>query len=323
MVAREPRGPDHGVDAIIRFAGSRAHVAIEFKRQANAATAWQLAQYADAHPDKPVLLIADRTTAEAREILAEHGVAVIDGLGNAHMELPGLLLHLEGHGRPQRPPASAAPTRLSGKAGMAAQTLLLQPQRAWHLKDLAHEAQVSAGLAHRVVARLEAEGIMAAEGSGPTRVRRVTNPTALFDLWAEEDVQKPTRTPAYVLAQSPQQLVKKLGASLGDKGIDYAVTGAAAASLVAPFVTAVPVVEAWVTATTAPDDLFAAARADRVTDGQNVVFLQAKNDTPLAFREKAKGLWVANRFRIYADLRRDPRRGREQAEHLRREVIGF
>ena len=47
------------------------------------------------------------------------------------------------------------------------------------------------------------------------------------------------------------------------------------------------------------------------------------DDTPLAFREKAKGLWVANRFRLYGDLRSDPRRGREQADHLRQEVIGF
>jgi hypothetical protein len=60
-----------------------------------------------------------------------------------------------------------------------------------------------------------------------------------------------------------------------------------------------------------------------VADGHNVEFLQAKDDTPLAFREQAAGVWVASRFRVYADLRRDPRRGREQADHLRQEVIGF
>jgi len=114
-----------------------------------------------------------------------------------------------------------------------------------------------------------------------------------------------------------------LGTNLGRAGIDHALTGPAAASLVAPFITAVPVAEVWVTATAAPEELYDGAQADPVTDGQNVVFLQAKDDTPLAFREKKKGLWLANRFRLYADLRRDPRRGREQAEDLRREVIGF
>jgi hypothetical protein len=58
-------------------------------------------------------------------------------------------------------------------------------------------------------------------------------------------------------------------------------------------------------------------------DGANVNFLQEKYDTPLAFRERRNGIWLANRFRIYVDLLRDPRRGREQAQHLRSEVIGL
>ena len=131
------------------------------------------------------------------------------------------------------------------------------------------------------------------------------------------------RTLGYLLARTPKQLIYDLGTNLGLSGIDYALTGAAGATLVAPFVTAVPVAEVWVSATAAPEELYDAAKADPVNDGQNVVFLQAKNDAPLVFREMTEGLWVANRFRLYADLRRDPRRGREQAEHLREEVIGF
>ncbi len=318
-VIAEPGGADRGVDAILGFAGGQARVAVEIKNRANPATAWQLVHEANARPDTPLLLIADETTAEARAILEEHGIALVDGLGNAHIELPGLLFHLEGRRRPQH----SRPTRLTGKAGLVAQALLPHPDRAWQVQDLAKEAGLSLGLAHRVLARLEAEGIITAEGKGRNQVRRVTNPTALLDLWAEENVEKPTRTLAHLLAQTPQQLIKKLGTNLGRSGIDYALTGAAAASLVAPFITAVPVVDVWVKATAAPEELFDGAQADPVIDGQNVVFLQGKDDTPLAFREKVKGLWLGNRFRLYADLRRDPRRGREQADNLRREVIGF
>lgn len=318
-VIAEPGGADRGVDAILGFAGGQARVAVEIKNRANPATAWQLVHEANARPDTPLLLIADETTAEARAILEEHGIALVDGLGNAHIELPGLLFHLEGRRRPQH----SRPTRLTGKAGLVAQALLPHPDRAWQVQDLAKEAGLSLGLAHRVLARLEAEGIITAEGKGRNQVRRVTNPTALLDLWAEENVEKPTRTLAHLLAQTPQQLIKKLGTNLGRSGIDYALTGAAAASLVAPFITAVPVVDVWVKATAAPEELFDGAQANPVIDGQNVVFLQGKDDTPLAFREKVKGLWLGNRFRLYADLRRDPRRGREQADNLRREVIGF
>ncbi|MGH9890852.1 MAG: hypothetical protein ACREA0_02470 [bacterium] len=319
----QPGRANRGGDATLRFAGTRRRITVELKGRVNAASAWQLAREAKARPNRPLLLIAGETTAEARRILDEHGVALVDGLGNAHIELPGLLFHLEGRKRPQRLNTGKPPTRLRGKAGLAAQALLLDLDHRWHVRDLAERAEVSAGLAHRVLARLEDEGIMGAEGAGPKRVRRLRNAKALLDLWAEENEERPTRTLGYLLAPTPKQLVSDLGRNLDLGGIDYALTGAAAASLVAPFVTAIPVAEVWVAAVAEPEQLYDTANADPVTDGQNVVFLQAKDDAPLAFREKADGLWMANRFRLYADLLNDPRRGREQADHLRREVIGF
>ena len=318
-VTAEPTARDCGTDAVLEFAGSETQVAVQVKSRANAATAWQLGREADARPDIPMLLIAGETTAEAREILQQHGIGVIDGLGHAHIELPGLLFHLEGHQSRRH----AWPTRLNGKAGVAAQALLVHPERRWQVQELAEEAGISLGLAHRVLARLTEEGVVTAEGSGRNRVRQVTSPAALLDLWAEENTYRPERTLAYLLAQNPPGLIAGLGHNLDRGGIGYALTGAAAASLVAPFITAVPVAEVWVTATATPEELCEAAGAEPVADGQNVVFLQARDDTPLSFREQADGLWVASRFRLYADLRQAPRRGREQADHLRQEVIGF
>ncbi|MGH3409196.1 MAG: helix-turn-helix domain-containing protein [Streptosporangiaceae bacterium] len=204
-----------------------------------------------------------------------------------------------------------------------AQALLAHPRRGWQVQELADEAGVSIGLAHRVLARLVAEGIVAVEGAGRDRVRRVTNPTVLLDLWAEEDMPRTTRIPAYLLAQSPRQLIENLGRDLERNAITYALTGAAGASLVAPFLTAIPIAEVWVSAVDDPAQLAELAGAELVADGYNVVFLQGADDTPLAFREQAGDLWIASRFRLYADLRRDPRRGREQADHLRQEMIGF
>lgn len=306
-------------DGLLEFAGGRVRVAVEFKKRVSAATAWQLVHEAAARPNILVLLLADETTTQAREVLEQHGIGVLDSLGNAHIELPGLLLHREGHRRPRL----VRPTRLAGKAGLVAQALLLQPDRGWQVQDLAEEAEISIGLAHRVLARLEGEGVIAAEGKGRNRVRRVANPTALLDLWAEENVDQPNRTMGHLLAQTPRQLIRDLGGNLGRGGFEYALTGAAAASLIAPLITAVPVVEVWVTATAASEELHRAARTEPVEDGQNVVFLQGKDDVPFAFREQVDSLWVANKMRLYVDLRRDPRRGREQASKLREEVIGF
>jgi hypothetical protein len=320
VVAHELRGRRRQADALLRFAGTQVEIAVEVKGRANAATAWQLVQYARENPGTPLLLIADETTAEARSILREHDVALVDALGNAHLEIPGLLVHLEGDRR--RTP-SPPPVRLRGKAGIVAQALLLEPSRVWQIRELVERAQVSSGLAHRVISRLDREGVTASEGSGPRRVRRVANPSALLDLWAEEDDARLTRTPAYLLARSPQELITRLAENLRTGNVGYAVTGAGAASLLAPFLTAVPVVEVWATPHATPEELFAAARAEPVDEGQNIVFLQGKDDSQLSFSEEIDGVWTANRFRIYADLLRDPRRGVEQAKHLRHQVIGF
>ena len=317
-VRSEPLPANRGLSAVLRFGGSETPVAVEFKLRVNAATAWHVVQQT-AQTQTHRILVAQETTEAAREILGEHGVAVVDGSGNAHIELPGLLFHVEA----RRRSVKAVPTRLAGRAGVAAQALLLHPERDWKVSELATEARISAGFAHRVLARLEREAIVAAQGSGPARVRRVTNPAALLDLWAEENFEHPARTLAHLLSQTPQQLIRQLGKNLGAVGTDYALTGAATTSLVAPFVTAMPVVEVWVSAAAAQRELCDAVGADQVSDGHNLVFLQAKGDTPLAFSERKEGLWLANRFRLYFDLRADPRRGREQADNLRKEIIGF
>ena len=117
------------------------------------------------------------------------------------------------HPRPTRAPA---PSRLSGKAGLVAQVLLLDAKRAWRINDLAEQTAVSSGLVHRVLARLEVEGIVSTNGAGPHRTRHVTDPAALLDLWAEENVDKPVRTRGYLLAQTPQHVVNQLGEGLND-----------------------------------------------------------------------------------------------------------
>jgi hypothetical protein len=110
---------------------------------------------------------------------------------------------------------------------------------------------------------------------------------------------------------------------LDHANIEHAVTGAAGAARLAPFVTAIPVIDIWVGETVGLDAVTAATLADAVKDGHNIVFRQTARDAPLVFRQKVDDVWTVNPFRLFYDLRQDPRRGREQADRLREEVIGF
>jgi hypothetical protein len=57
----------------------------------------------------------------------DHALPSSTDYHNAHIELSGVLLDLEDRGREKTVPGLAPPTRLSGKAGAAAQALILHP----------------------------------------------------------------------------------------------------------------------------------------------------------------------------------------------------
>ena len=319
------RGGNRRNDFTIRFGGGARPLAVEVKKDLTTAAAWQVVRQAGAgRKGGPELLVVTRqATADARDILRRHGIGLVDASGNVHLELPGLLLHIE-----KRRPAVEKPVRrtarLSGKAGVVAQALFLGRDRTWQIHELAERADVSNGLVHRVVTRLEGEGIVSSEGTGPRRTRQVVNAAALLDLWAEENVDRAVeRTMAFRLARTPKELVAAVGEILEKAHVRYAMTRAAAAMAVAPFVTAVPTVDLWIESALAPQSLLKALAADRVDAGANLVLMQTPGDAPMAFRTKQSGVWTVNVARLYYDLRKEPRRGREQAERLRQEVIGL
>jgi hypothetical protein len=313
-------------DIVIR-AGDVTHVVeVKAQRMTNAAAARQLVEYARHLPEGThLLLVARTTTEEARRLLEDAGVAIIDTQGNMRVELPGLFLWTEGMpALATREAQNKPPVTLTGKAGVAAQALLREPKRKWQVHDLAKAADVSVGLAHRVLARLEREQLVEVEGAGPKRTRRVEDPTALLDLWAEEMRDRGVKQlRAFRLARDPRAQSKTLSRALAEAKIEHAVTGPAGAARLAPFITAIPVTDIWVADTVALNDVTAAALADVVQEGHNIVLRQAAGDSPLVFRNKVDDVWTANPFRLFLDLRKDPRRGREQADRLREEVIGF
>lgn len=327
-VAVDPKMLTEGRPDILIRAGDVTHVVeLKVQRITNAAAARQLVEYKRELPKGTRLLLVTRTTTEeARLLLQDAGIGVIDGAGNMRVDFKGLFVWSEGRRDPHRAQTvpGLPPVKLTGKAGLAALALLQAPERRWHVQDLAEEASVSVGLAHRVLARLERERLVETDGAGPQRNRRVTDPAALLDLWADEMRDRGVRQlRAFRLSRDPRAQTRTLSRAMEEANIEHAVTGAAGAARLAPFVTAVPVIDIWVGETVELDAVAAATQAEAVTEGHNIVLRQAPMDAPLAFRQKVDGVWTVNPFRLFYDLRQNPQRGREQADRLRQEVIGF
>ena len=268
----------------------------------------------------PVVVIAREMTDGAREALAAEGIGAIDGLGNIRLELPGLLVRVDGAAQRPRTKTRAM---LSGKSSLIAQAMLLDTERSWHVADLAEHSGVSPALAHRVLQRLGDLEIVTSQGAGPSKRRRLVEPSALFDLWIEEHRDRSRRYPAFMLASATDDVAATACRGLETAGVTYALTGAAAIARIAPILTSIPVVEVWLDGFADPGTVCAEIGADQVTSGPNVVLQQERDDVPLAYRTQRDGVWLANVCRLYIDVRRDPQRGSEQADHLRRQAIGF
>ncbi len=313
-------------DAEISIEGRSRPIVLEAKRRVDVVNAHAIVALARQVPaSRDFVLVAETTSAGARQILEQNGVAYLDGLGNTSIRLSGLFVRT-GAVRVVNSTADRATTkgRLAHKGGLVAQALLLQPDRTWSVAEMADEAGVSSGLAHRVLARLEVASILSAEGLGPRKVRRMTNAAALLDLWAEEEKEPGSRlTAAFMLTRPGGRPAALISECLEGAGISHAITGNAAAAILAPALTSVPVTEVRVTAAIPAADVLKTMGARQVEEGANLVIVQGGDDAELRFRHKVGEIWVAANTRIYLDALRDPRRGKEQAQVFRETVLGF
>jgi hypothetical protein len=164
-------------DGSLRFPDAGLVLRVEQKAHVDAVVAHSIGAGPAVRPE-PLLVVARTTTSGAREILESHGIGYVDGAGNAAIDLPGLHVRTGSFTASAviaPAPRSSASPRLAGKAGLIAQALILEPQRAWTLDAMAERAGASTALAHRVFTRLERATVLAADGRGPRKTRRVAS----------------------------------------------------------------------------------------------------------------------------------------------------
>ena len=317
-------------DGSLRFSDAGLVLRVEQKAHVDPVIAHSI-EARNAGRSDPLLVVARTTNSVARDILESHRIGYVDAAGNAAIDLPGLHVRTGSLVRTGSftagaviAPAADVPAspRLAGKAGLIAQALILEPERAWTLDAMAERAGVSTALAHRVFSRLERATVLAAHGRGPRKTRRVASPAALLDLWAEEAAEsKERRAAAYALLRGDG--TRELSSRLAKHDLAHAVTGVAAAVRRVAFLTSVLVTEIRVEAARMPDEVAAAADARLVEEGANLVLVQGPDDAELRYRREVDGVWLAAETRVYLDALRDPRRGAEQAREYRGQVFGF
>ena len=274
--------------------------------------------------DEKFLLYVPALSPGSRDWLQQQGVGYLDAQGNLFLTAEGIYILRDAAPHAVRSSVPVETNIFRGRATQVLASLLRTPERSWHVTDLAHESKVAAGTALRVCETLEKLLLMERQGRGPQSLRRLPVPGKLLDAWAEKHRLDALPIHRYY-RWTPEldKLAGMIGAAAEEQGSAYAVTLGVGAARRAPFLTQVEQLALWLPECVEVERLAASCRLQRADEGPNVLLLGARDETPFLYRQQVNDLWIASDIQLYLDLLASPGRGREQAEHLRRERIGF
>lgn len=255
---------------------------------------------------------------QSARILKDNNLGYIDLSGNCYLAFDHVLIEKDGK-RNVRPSTRPLRSLFAPRATRVVRVLLAEPTRAWRLEELAKAAAVSLGHSHNVVKRLE--DLRWVERDEAQRIH-LGKPADLLEAWCESYSYRTNEIASYFV---PDRVTRRLMADLARaavaEGRRYAFTLSAGLSLVAPQ-TRLGGIQAYLEGDPAP--IAAALGLHPAGEADGAVHLLAPYD-PGVFHglvDKA-GLKVVSLPQLYVDLAHHEKRGAEQAEHLRREAMGY
>lgn len=259
------------------------------------------------------VVVARRMSPGARAAAAATGLGWVDESGAAEIALPGLLVSRSG----RRDLKVDAPPRWTPSVIGTAEALLLGTRAT--VAEVERATGLSAGAATKALKTLTALGLLRAEAArGRGSAREVLDRKALLDAYATAATAaaRPLFLRVGVLGDLVDELTN-LGRRWDAHGMSWAATGAAAASVLAPYLGEVGGLDVFVDAPTpATLDAVADRSGLKPIDGGRVVLRPFPTPVTQRLCAPVSGLRVAPWPRVYADLRESGVRGEEAAEHL-------
>ncbi len=271
------------------------------------------------------MLAASSLSESTRELLRDNEVAYWDSGGSLYLELPQAVYLIEKPAPPQVREDREPKNPFKGSFTQVLHTMLLEPERPWKVTELAREAKVSPYTSQQVLGYLESQMWIRREGRGPQGVRYLTQPGKLLDAWANHHSLSSYRSLCFHrLAKNLAVQREQLLSFLGSQETPWALTLEHGVQTIAPFVTQLPGVMTVLVSDSQPWSALAKKAGYReVEDGENLRLWLVSNKTPFLGCREHEGLTIASPIQLYLDLFPWPRRGREQAQHLRESVLSF
>jgi hypothetical protein len=205
----------------------------------------------------------------------------------------------------------------SPKATRILRIFLLSPEKEWSILNLSEEARTAYGHTYRLIKTLLKMGLC--RKTETNRVR-MANPGELLSRWAAiYDFNLLNNVKAYYSMKGDlESLLKKLSSSV-NQNVKYALTLHVGASLIAPYVRPASL---HIYVGYGEENLVKRLNLQPIELGGNVFLVQPYDEGVFYGVQKVRGAYVVSNVQLYVDLYNYPARGREAAEHLRKEVIG-
>jgi hypothetical protein len=287
--------------------------------------ALEAVEYLRSYSACAVMLAASSLSEATRAFLRDSKIGYWDCSGSLYLDLPQALYWIDRPPLPQPREGRELKNPYRGSSAQVLHSLLLEPQRPWKVTELAEEAGVSPYTSQQVLGYLEKQLWVRREGRGPHGVRYLDEPGKLLDDWAaHHSLRDYKHIRLHRLAKNLEVQREHLAAFLGSQDIPWALTLEHGAHAVASFVTRLPgvitviVPEArhWV-------ELAKSAGYREVGDGENLHLWLTGDQTPFLGRTLEGNLQIASPVQLYLDLFQWPRRGKEQAQHIRERILKF
>ncbi|MBI4593670.1 MAG: hypothetical protein HY728_05595 [Candidatus Rokubacteria bacterium] len=255
---------------------------------------------------------------QSARILRNNNLGYLDLSGNCYLAFDNVLIEKEGK-RNVRPSTRPLRSLYAPRATRVVRVLLAEPGGAWRLEELAKAAGVSLGHSHNVVKRLEE--LAWVERDNHQRIR-LSKPADLLEGWGESYTYRANEILSY---SGPERVSRRFMAEVARAaeaaGRRYAFTLNAGASLVAARLRT-PAIHCYLEGDPAP--IVGALGLRPVTEVDGTLHLLVPYDPGVFSGVLEKGgLKVVCLPQLYVDLLHYERKGLEQAEHLRREAMGF
>ncbi len=311
------RAPE--ADAVIELAG--ATFVVEYKGSGAtapiSAAIEQVQRYASAVGRRAIpLIVVPFMGPVGRRRCEEAQVAWFDLSGNARIFAPGIRVLIEG--QPNQFKSRGRPlSAFAPKSARIARWLLMHPRQPMAQREIAQATGMDEGFTSRIVSRLEEDGLVIREPDGGIRPR---DPDLLLDAWREDyDFSKHQTLRGHVAARSGEEALRLLAGGLQGQRLKYAATGLAAAWLLTRFA-GFRLVTIYVAERPAPKVLERLGLREEER-GANVWLVVPKDEGVFQGAEKRDRVVCVHPVQAYLDLKDQPERAKEAADHLRAELL--